>query len=44
MGFDEIDVDVDNSGDRHGGDHWVVRLVWRRLVGGEIGGSGFDFL
>ena len=36
MGFD-------NGGDRRGGDQWVARLVWRRLVSGEIDGSGFDF-
>ena len=43
MGFNEIDVGVDNGGDQRGGDRWVVRLVWWRSVGGEIDGSGFDF-
>lgn len=43
VGFDKIGVGVDNDGDRHGGDRRVARLAWRRLVGGEIGGLGFDF-
>ena len=36
-------VGFDDGGDRRGGDQWVARLVWRRLVSGEIDGSGFDF-
>ena len=38
MGFDEINMGVNNGGDR-----WEARLAWRRLVGGKIGGPGFDF-
>ena len=54
VGFDKINVGVDNSRDRCGGGRWVVRLAWRdrwvvRLSYGDcgvvigVGVNGFFF-